>query len=209
MPHHSWRWLGEQYPPGPQSASTRHVLPRRQKFASRDDADGRHSHGSCAGHCESSKHSSYVHDGSGCGPPTPTGSQRPFLPAVQSQSFPHPTIPPASDGPVHIPPARCAGQVESEGRWLTGTAPLLDPEVLPLDVEVPPLLLDVPEPEPPLLEPVPPELVLLDPELLPPEPLALPPSLPPTGDTEPPQPAEKAMKTEAHTHEAKPCLLMS
>jgi hypothetical protein len=50
--------VGEQKPHGPQSASTRQLLPARHEFATLSDADARHAHGWLAGQSESLKHSS-------------------------------------------------------------------------------------------------------------------------------------------------------
>ena len=48
--------LGEQKPLGPQSASTRQLLPAAQKLVSKLDAELRHSHGWPPGQSESLKH---------------------------------------------------------------------------------------------------------------------------------------------------------
>jgi hypothetical protein len=48
--------VGEQKPPGPQSASTAQSLPVRQTLAPLSVAEGRHAHGTCAGQFESLKH---------------------------------------------------------------------------------------------------------------------------------------------------------
>ncbi len=72
--------LGEQKPPGPQSASTRQLLAVAQVLAAESVAADRHAHGALLGQSESPEHSSYeqwrLH-----ARPMPV-RQRPFVPAV-------------------------------------------------------------------------------------------------------------------------------
>jgi hypothetical protein len=50
--------LGEQKPPGPQSASTRQLLPDSQVFAAVSALDDRHTQGALPVQSESAEHSS-------------------------------------------------------------------------------------------------------------------------------------------------------
>jgi hypothetical protein len=111
--------LGEQKPHGPQSVSTRQLLPVAHAFGVESDAEARHAHGSLAGQSESLAHVSYVHELEHAkGPP----KQRPFVPCVHFESSRHVRKPPSGGhAPADVQPGpRAAGPSEPAVRWLIG-----------------------------------------------------------------------------------------
>jgi hypothetical protein len=123
--------LGEQIPWGPQSESTRHVLPVTQTLADVSMAEARHAQGTPAGQSESMVHSSYEQPSV---PPQGSGEiarrQRPLTPDVQSESCVHdPASEHASADDAArawghaVPASRCGGSDGTAASAAASSAP--------------------------------------------------------------------------------------
>ena len=137
--------LGEQKPSGPQSASTAQLLAVTHTLAAKSAADARQTHGTLLGQSASVLHASYEQT---LMQAKRALRQRPFVPAVQSESCQQvgDNPPPSGAHPSSLgkPGPRSVGQAALIGRWCSGARFVFASPLPPSENAPPPP--DPPEP---------------------------------------------------------------